>query len=241
MPFVHGKGTRVLFDGIDVSAWLTGVDYSVSNDLSDVTTFQKNWKVFWPGLNSGGVSMTGIQDASMQTLRNAVLDATDNVLTWSPQGLTTLAEMAHLIAVADNSYKESMPVGGMVLFDWQAMADEAVGSYGQVYHPLAAETITGTSAFVARDVAGASLTGAVAHLHVTALAGTTPTLVVKFSDATTSGGAYTDIVGGAFTSVNAVGGYRLVIPGTIREFVKCTWTIAGTTPSFTFAVAMART
>lgn len=240
MPFVHSKSTRVLFDGLDVSAWLTGLEYGVVSDAQDVTTFLKSWKNFWPGTNSGTVSMSGIHDKDMQTLRSAVTGAVDNILTWSPQGLATLAEMVHLMAVTDQGYKESMPVGGMVLFDWAANADDAVGSYGQLFHPLAAETATGTSAFV--DGGAATTTGAVAHLHVTALAGTAPTVTVKFSDCATSGGSYVDIAGGAFTLMNAVGGQRLVIPGTIRQFVKATWTITGSAgQSLTFATALART
>ncbi len=131
-----------------------------------------------------------------------------------------------------------MPVGDIVAFNWAAQADDFANG-GNNMHPLAAETVTSNSTFL--DGVAQSLTGAIAHLHITAVSGTTPSMTVKFQDATTSGGAYTDIAGGAFSAKTAIGGSRLVIPGTIRQFVKCVWKITGTTPSFTFAVAFART
>ncbi len=61
----------------------------------------------------------------------------------------------------------------------------------------------------------------------------------KLQDATTINGVYADITGGAFTAITAVGGQRLVVPGTIRQFVHCVATIAG--HACTYAVSFART
>jgi hypothetical protein len=68
-------------------------------------------------------------------------------------------------------------------------------------------------------------------LAVTAASGTTPTLdvVIQTShDGTTWRTAHT------FTQATATGTQRASFP--VDRFVRATWTVGGTTPSFTFAV-----
>lgn len=68
-------------------------------------------------------------------------------------------------------------------------------------------------------------------LDTTAVSGTTPTLdvVIQTSqDGTTWRAAHT------FTQATAIGQQRASF--TVDRFVRATWTVDGTTPSFTFAV-----
>lgn len=240
MPFLHGRLTQILLDSKDISAWLRSFDFNADVDLADVTTFSKAWKVYQPGLIGASLEAGGIHDVSMQDIRAALTAAVqaDSIVTMTPGAVPVFGDPARLMASIHASYKESMPVGDIVAFAWSARADDFANG-GNNMHPLAAETVTGTSTFL--DGGAQTLTGAIAHLHITAISGAAATLTVKFSDATTSGGVYTDIAGGSFAAKTAVGGTRLVIPGTIRQFVKATWTISGTTPSITFAVAFSRT
>lgn len=240
MPFLHGKSTQVLFDSRDISAWLNSFNFNADVDMADATTFSKSWKVFVPGMVGAQLEAGGIHDVSMQDVRAALTAAAqaDSIVTMTPGAVPVFGDPSRMLSSVHTSYQESSPVGGVVAFNWTAQANDFANG-GNNMHPLAAETITGTSTFL--DGGAASTTGAIAHLHITAVSGTTPSMTVKFSDATTSGGVYTDIASGAFPAKTAIGGSRLVIPGTIRQFVKCTWTITGTTPSFTFAVAFART
>ena len=237
MSFQHGKGSQLLMDENDLSAWFRSLDLSADVDAADTTTFTKSWKTFIPGLISGAMEGSGIHDADQQNVKATLQAATDSVLTFSPGKATALGDPARLLVPRSTSMKESSPVGDVVAFDWSAQADGTLG-FGRLWHPLAEETSTSTSSYI--DGGAASSTGAVAHLHITDLVGDTD-LLVEFSDCATPGGSYVAITGGAFTLATGVGAQRLEIPGTIRRYVKATWTITGSTPSVTFAVAMART
>ena len=236
MSFLHGKGSQALLDGIDISAWLNSMDIGADVDTAETTTFQKDWKTYQAGLAGGSVDAGGFHDVDLTAVKDT-LQASDGLLTFCPGKYATLGDPARLLALVSTSLKESSPVGDMVAFSWSGQGDDVV-AFGRLFHPLAAATTTGTSASV--DM-GTAADGGVAHLHLTALAGTSPSVTVEFSDCATAGGTYTAVTGGAFTLSNAIGAKRLVITGTIRRYVKCTWTIAGTGgPSVTFAVALAR-
>lgn len=91
----------------------------------------------------------------------------------------------------------------------------------------AARTATGNgSAFEPGDKAIARL-----RLNVTAAAGTSPTLNVTIQ---TSHDGTTWRSAGTFTQATAVSEQRAAF--SIDRFVRATWTIAGTSPSFTFSI-----
>lgn len=75
-----------------------------------------------------------------------------------------------------------------------------------------------------------------AQLNVTAASGTTPTLDVVIED-TLDGGANWNTIG-TFTQRTAAGRQVVDITTPFSEQVRVRWTIGGTTPSFTFAVAI---
>lgn len=101
--------------------------------------------------------------------------------------------------------------------------------------PVGAKTVTGSGAtIVANETENpVSQLGVVATVVVTAVSGTTPTLVVSLQDAATSGGSYT--TEGSSISITAAGTYTFLVPIS-NLFYRASWVIGGTTPSFTFAV-----
>jgi hypothetical protein len=76
---------------------------------------------------------------------------------------------------------------------------------------------------------------AVIQINVTALAGTTPTLIVSVDDSV-DGTNFNSIL--ATASITAVGITVLRIPITtsFSDLLRISWTVGGTTPSFTFQV-----
>lgn len=101
--------------------------------------------------------------------------------------------------------------------------------------PRAVRTATGNGTTVVaneNDFDASKSFGVLVTVVVTAVSGTTPTLVVNLQDASTSGGAYT--TEGSSASINAVGSYTFFVPIS-NLFYRASWTIGGTTPSFTFA------
>jgi hypothetical protein len=94
----------------------------------------------------------------------------------------------------------------------------------------AARTASGTSAPVAGYGASSVLR---AQLDVTAAAGTSPTLNVVIED-TVDGVNYNTIA--TFAQRTAAGREVINVTTPFTDQVRVRWTIAGTTPSFTFSV-----
>lgn len=84
---------------------------------------------------------------------------------------------------------------------------------------------------------GPTLTVDLAHtlrmtLAVTAVSGTSPSLTVTVEH---SENGSTWATHSSFAAATAVSSQRKVVSG-LDRFVRCSWTVAGTTPSFTFSV-----
>lgn len=76
-----------------------------------------------------------------------------------------------------------------------------------------------------------------AFLNITAVSGTTPTLVVKFQDSF-DGTNWVDVASGAFSSQNATGINSLVLSN-VGPYLRAVQTVGGSSPSFTFDLYIA--
>jgi hypothetical protein len=67
-------------------------------------------------------------------------------------------------------------------------------------------------------------------IDVKNIAGSSPTLALKLTECDTSGGSYTDVTGGGFTSLTTVAAAQLISlnKNELKRFVKLSWTIGGT-------------
>jgi hypothetical protein len=102
--------------------------------------------------------------------------------------------------------------------------------------PVAARTVTGVGA--AMDVRSQKGIAAVI-LMAQAGTGTTPTLTVRVQDSDDGSGGWASVPNAVFTQVTTTDSTQK-IPldlDSCRGFIRMSWTIGGTTPSFTFGVA----
>jgi hypothetical protein len=74
-----------------------------------------------------------------------------------------------------------------------------------------------------------------AQLNITAASGTTPSMTVTIETSSTGSGGWTT-VGTAFAAATTTGVQRRVA-SSLDRFIRVTWAITGTTPSFTFSVS----
>ena len=237
MPFKHGRLTEVLLNSLDVSTYLNSIAWAAQVDVAKTSTLKSTWHSYIPGIAHSQAAMNGYYDSTLTAVR-ATLQAAPGVLSYAPAGALVVGDQVRLISFNTVTYNENAKINEAVGFDWTAQGT-AVGGVGVSLAPLA---VYGVGAGVTPGGDGIltstqSTTGAIGHLHVTGYSAGTHTF--KFQDSTTLGGAYTDIAGGAFVNVTAVGAQRIIIPGTIRQFVRLLYTVA--TASATFAVSFART
>lgn len=103
-------------------------------------------------------------------------------------------------------------------------------------HPTAARTATANGA-VAADLR--TYDGDIAYLlDCAAGTGTTPTLDLKVQDSDDGSTGWADVTGATFTQVAAVASQQKLVvnKSAIKRYTRVVYTIAGTTPSFTFSV-----
>lgn len=103
------------------------------------------------------------------------------------------------------------------------------------FHATAARTSTGSATGVDLQQYDGDL---VLLLDSAAGTGTTPTMVVSVEHSDSLGSGYTAISGAAFASVGTTASQqKLVISkDEAKRYVRVTYTLGGTTPSFTFSV-----
>jgi len=239
MAFVHGKDSRLLLDDLALSGYLKGWEHGTEREMADVTIEGDGGHKFLPGLDNGSLSLDGVfdntaaadgQDEVLDTARGA---SSASVITAAPEGFA-VGKRVIPISARESTYAVSSPVGDAVTFAASWMAEGQV-DVGVALHDLTAETATGNGASV--DNAASSANGGVANLHVTAVSGTTPSATVKVQHSTDNS-AWVDLI--THTAATAKTAERLTVTGTVNRYVRGTWTITGTTPSFTFALAFAR-
>ncbi|MHB9003991.1 MAG: hypothetical protein ACYC6C_07990 [Coriobacteriia bacterium] len=112
-----------------------------------------------------------------------------------------------------------------------AYEDNTPAGVRQTPLPSAARTATGTTANL--DGYGATETLR-AQLDVTAASGTSPTLDVVIQDSLDGGTTWNTV--GTFAQKTAAGREVINITTPFSPLLRISWTIGGTTPSFTFAV-----
>lgn len=102
-------------------------------------------------------------------------------------------------------------------------------------HATAARTATGSSTGVDMQARDGDL---YLILDCAAGTGTTPSLTVTVESSDTLGGTYGAISGAAFTAVTTTASQQAITisKDEARRFIRVTYTITGTTPSFTFSV-----
>lgn len=71
-------------------------------------------------------------------------------------------------------------------------------------------------------------------VDVANVSGTTPTLDFKLTEASTSGGSYTDVASGGGTQVTTVASFQTISlnSDSMKQFVKLSYTLAGTDPVY---------
>jgi hypothetical protein len=117
MAFIHGKGTVVTLNAVDLSAFSTEIDWSQSADKHDITTFGATAHAYLGGLLDGTATLKGIYDSGTtgpgKTIRPLI--GTTVVLVYEPEGVAT-GKPVHTVTVLITGYDETAPVADMIKF-----------------------------------------------------------------------------------------------------------------------------
>lgn len=115
MAFVHGKGSVVILNGTDLSAFVNSMDWNRSADEHDTTTYGQVAHTKQGGLLDGTCQIGGLYDNSVSGPRRTIepLIGTNVSLVHRPEG-TGAGRPQDTATVHVQSYNESSPVADMV-------------------------------------------------------------------------------------------------------------------------------
>ena len=236
----HGKGTAILVNQYDLSAYLNSADWARTCEAAETTTFGQDSKTYIPGLKDGSMSASGLFDGAagaVDAVFAAALGAAATLVTFCLQGSGVIGNRVKLATSIQTTHDIGSPVSDVVSSAAEFQPNGGVWG-GHLAKALGATTATGDSTSV--DGGAASTGGWVANIHCTAASGTNPTLASKMQDSADDS-TFVDLSGAAFAQLAAAGSEQISGTGTVRQYVRETHTIGGTdTPTFTYAVAFAR-
>lgn len=238
MAVKHGKDARVYVNGYDLSGYFNQFGISGKADAVETTTFGAIAKSYIAGQKDATVSAEGIFDGAtgaVDQVLSQALGSNSSIWTYWPQGETAVGDDGYGCDAIETTYEVTSPVDGVVAVSAEAQSKTGPERVDSL-HPLATRTATGNGS--SHDNGAATSNGGVAYLHVTAASGTSPSLTVNVQHSTDNA-TWVDLI--TFTAVTAGNqAQRVAVSGTVNRYVRATWTISGTSPSFTFSASFGR-
>ena len=237
---IHGAliNAKIYVDGLDLSTHHNAVSLVKGVEPKDCTAFGDGQRVFVPGLRTAALEAEGFDDTAVAVSNEYVsrLGLAGRVITVAPTGAE--GEVSEIMAAMFGLYNPGSKLGDVFGFkvSAQSTADRIVGS--TIMHAKAARTTSASG--TARQLGAVSAAQSVyAALHVFAVSGTGgPTLTVKVQS-DNDGGFPSAADRITFAAATAIGAEWSKLAGAITDdWWRIDWAITGTTPSFTFAVAV---
>jgi len=238
MAFINAQKSRVLVGSLDLSGYSRGFNMDSTTEALDVTTIANTAKAFIVGQQSSSFAADLILDTDttaggLHAVVTGWKSTQPVAISYCPSGAAALAE-AFLLNGVQTSLGASASVTGTVDASISAQVTGSAAA-GFIIDPSTAITIDGNG--TSRDLTAQSTTGAIAHLHVTGFSGLTSD-VITIEDSSTGSSGWATI--GTFATVTGLTSERLVISGTVKQYVRVVDDVTGT-GSCTRTVSFART
>ena len=242
MAFVHGKSACVIVDAYDLSAYFNDVSWSQEVSADETTGFGSSDKTYIVGLGDGKISASGLFDGTATVGSDARMDAalgasTDSLLLTGPSGNSLGARVKIAAGVATN-YEVSEKVTDVVETKAEFQADGGIDS-GIILAAARSVATATTTNETSQDNAASTANGGVAHLHVTANA-TSSTTIVKVQHSSNNS-TWVDLVTFTTVATTVLTSERVAVAAgtTVNRYIRATSTTAGT-GAVVYTVAFAR-
>lgn len=239
---------RMFVGGADLTGYNNKIELDSTVEEKEATAFAPSGDVWKEVL--GGIRSASLQASGQTAADDTVLGLPDDT-NWGNLG----AVVGHTVCPATAAVsslawlsgflKTSYTLGGAVgdVAPWQGNASGAWPLVrGVVAHdPGTARTTTGTGTAIQIAVSSPGVPSGkqlYAALHVLSVSGTTPSLTVAVQT-DDNAGFTTPATALTFTAATAKGGQILRVAGPITDnYVRASWTISGTSPSFLFLLSV---
>lgn len=235
------SNSRVMADQFDISQFLQKMNPVRNRDFADSSTLTSTSHELTPVLRGGSFMLEGlyrtneIAGSSLQEIFAALPD-TQIIVTGYPD--TRTAGKPALLMYADVlKYNIDSVVATLVKVSIDLSSQKWHVEHGVSLHDLTAETGTGNGTAV--DNGASTSNGGVGVIHVPAIAGAAPSVVVRIEHSA-NGSTWATLL--TFAAATAATKERIeVAPGTlVNRHLREVHTFGGTTSSITFNSAFAR-
>jgi hypothetical protein len=239
VAFINAQNTRVLYGNVALSCYLRSVSPQASIDMLDITTLCDTSRQFTSSLRDFSLNLDGFLDddgtagSVVEALTAPIATGSTVPTSVAPNGFAA-GQSVWLVPARTLSFEPTSQVADVVTFN-MALGSGTPANTGVSLIDLAALTTTGNGTTI--DQSAATSNGALAHLHVTAVDGSDLDLDVVVQHST-NGSDWSTLL--SFTSVSTTTSEVVYSTGTVNRYVRATWTITGTDPSFTAQVSLAR-
>jgi hypothetical protein len=249
MGFVFGTNTRAWMDGKQAACVINELTQEAELDEAEVTTLCSTLKDYIPGLAEVTIELEGYFDTdtvapatTMEALFHSKIDSGEVFpITFAPDGGGTIGDGVYMMNGFLQEYTIENTVDEAAAVEATFRCSSALARGLVLHTDDTARTVTGdhgdAPSATTVDNTTSSSDGGIGVLHVSAVSGTTPTLVVKIQHSA-DGTTWADLI--TFSSQNAINGEYQTVSGTVNRYLRAQWTIGGTTPSFNFTVAFKR-
>lgn len=243
MAFVASSQTRLITGVFPLSAYTTTVSPATARAMIRRTSLADTAEVYMPGIRSATLTVDTMVDADTtagaywSTVTGFYAGSTAIPVTIAPNGISAGSE-----AWLASALPTTMSLGSTVTDGVNAaLTFTPTGAVGYGQNLLSHDAVGATANGAAVDGGAATSNGGIAHLHVTAASGTTPTLDVTIEHSVNGSSSWSTLA--TFTQVTtSTASERVVVAAgtSVRRYLRAVVTIAGTSPSYTVAVAFAR-
>lgn len=242
---VLGNQARLWYDAYDLSQFVNSIDLGDSLAANDVTCLTDTAVTEDPGLGDVSIKAAGFLDMTALTGSEVILQTAFHARRQAPltvplTGAGALGARCRLTNTAWGAYNTTIAVGDVDALDMEWLTRDGLFA-GYILAALAQVSGAGTTFTSPVDYGAISAGGYAAALHVTAASGSGgPTLTVTVQSSATSGGTYADAFSFTVVSgVTPVSEYKSALAVTMQRWRRLKLVLAGTTPAYTFGVALA--
>lgn len=238
-----GRVTAVTMDQFDITGYYNEYKFKRDAALIDVTPFGYRVAVDLAGIQKAGIELKGMYNATHDTTIHTRFGQDQDVyLALGPTGYKPMAPVVMLPSVItkyDVSAKAKDAVMLDSMFSLRGSVDDGVMLLSPKTILSGASGVSGT--YDNGVIGGATTAGGAAQLHIWSIGGTTPSLTVKIQDSA-DGTTFADVTGLSFSAATTVGVQRLDLDfgNTVRQYVRATWALTGTSATARVLAGFAR-
>lgn len=233
--------SRVMADQYDISEFIQKMNPQRNRDYADCSTLVSDSHEYTPVLRGGSFMLEGlyrtndIAGASLQDIF-ATLPDTQIILTGYPD-TRAVGKPAFLMYADVLKYNVDNPIADLCKLSIECTSQKWAVEHGVSLHDLTAETGTGNG--TSTDNGAATTNGGVLVLHVTAIAGAAPSVVVKLQHSTNNS-TWADLATHTAATTATKERVEVAAGTTVNRWLREVHTFGGTTTSITFNSAFAR-